>query len=311
MRIGFWGNGARGESCLAKTLASGFQVVTIIDQVRDVGGGTFKSLKEQAQEAGIPYHVLRSLRSQDTLNLLASYNPDLFVLAGYARLLPPELVRLPPMGAINTHAGRIPEYRGTAAIPWQIIRGESQLGLTVLYADEGVDTGDVLLSEFYELGLEEGATEATERATLRFPEMLVEVLVGLQNKTLKGVPQNLSAGAQYTRRGPEDGLIDSRFMTADMIFNMIRALRSPYPGAFGWVGHSKVILHRASILQENIYGAPGRIPLYRGNGVVMIAKDHGLLLTEVRSGDSIVPARDVLRVGDVLGPYPVPTDSIQ
>ena len=304
MQILFWGNGERGQACLQKILASGFEVVGVIDQRRDMVEGKFETLEIQAKKANIDYQVLEDLRSKESVELVSRYRADLFVLAGYARLLPPQMVKIPPMGIINTHAGRIPEFRGTAAIPWQIIRGEQRLGLTVLYADEGVDTGDVLLAEDFELKSEEGATEAVEMAVQRFPEMLVTVLAGLKSNNLKGAPQDLSLGKQYTRRNPEDGLIDCRFMSADLIFNTIRALRHPYPGAFGWLGESKIILHRASMIERDILGVPGRVPFRTSEGVVLIAHDRGLLLTEVLLDGSAAPAGQVFHAGDTLSPYP-------
>jgi len=300
MRILFWGNGERGESCLREILIAGFDVVAVIDQRRDTSATQSLSLETQSQASGISYHRLRSLRSQESLDLVNSYSADLFVLAGYARLLPAAMINIPPMGVINTHAGRIPEYRGTAAIPWQIIRGEHALGLTILYADEGVDTGDVLLIETYELGPDEGATEAVATAVNRFPKMLVEVLQGLQEGSLSGHRQDLTAGSQYTRRQPDDGMIDCKSMNAEDVFNLIRGLTPPYPGAFGWVGSEKVVIHKAKLLKENIYGVPGRMPFFRNDGIVLICRDRGILVTEVRSGDHIIPARDLFQMGDSL-----------
>lgn len=312
VRILFWGKGDRGQACLQRVLADGFDVVAVIAQNEEKDDGQFPGLQTQARKANIPCHILGDLRAEETVNQVRAFNADIFVLAGYARIIPPAIVAIPPMKIVNLHGGKLPEYRGTAPIPWQIINGETSLGVTILYADEGIDTGDVLIEATYELNEDEGATEATEHTLRLFPEMLSFVLKGLQGKSLRGRKQDLRAGSYYTKRQPEDGLIDCRLMSAEYIFNMIRGLRDPYPGAFGYKGAEKVVLQRARLLEENIFGVPGVIPLKRPDGVVLIAGDRGLLLTEVRGeGGAIIPARDVFKVGDRLLCHPTdaPTKS--
>ncbi len=266
--------------------------------------GETNALAALAAEAGAAHEVNDRPRKPETLERVRAFDADLFVLAGYTRILPPALIEMPRRGVVNLHGGRIPDYRGCAPIPWQILRGETTLGLTVLYADAGIDTGDVLAEETYELAPEEGATEAVARTLERFPVMLVNVLRGLEAGTLQGRPQDLSAGAYYTRRHPEDGAIDCCLQTAEEIFHLIRALRSPYPGAFAWRGNEQIVLQRARLLEETVIGVPGHVPLKRPDGVVLCARDRGLLVTEVREGESLVPARDRLRTGDRLRPTP-------
>ncbi|MBC7811397.1 MAG: methionyl-tRNA formyltransferase [Burkholderiales bacterium] len=308
MRILFWGKGDRGQACLKRILADGFDVVGVIAQNEESDSGPYLGLQTQAKQANIPCHVLGDLRAEETVTLVRGFDGELFVLAGYARIIPPALVALPPMKIVNLHGGKLPEYRGTAPIPWQIINGETTLGVTILYADEGIDTGDILMEATFEISPEAGATEATHHTLQLFPDMLSFVLRGLRDGSLRGRHQDLRAGSYYTKRQPEDGLLDCRLMSAEYIFNMIRGLRDPYPGAFAYRGAEKVVLQRARLLEENIFGVPGVIPLKRPDGVVLIAGDRGLLLTEVRGeGGKIIPARDVFKVGDRL--LPQPTDA--
>ncbi len=299
MRILFWGKGARAEVCLAHLLENGFSVCGVIAE-KDEPAGRPESLAGQAAAAGIACHVVAKPRSLAARELVAGFGADIFVLAGYTRILPPEVVSLPPMGTVNLHGGRIPDYRGCAPIPWQIIRGETELGLTVLYADQGIDTGAILVEDTYSLTPDQGATEAVARTLELFPPMLARALRGLANNTITARPQDPAAGAYYTRRYPEDGVIDCRMLDAEQIFNLVRALRKPYPGAFAWRGREKIVIQRACLLKEKIFGVPGHVPLKRDEGVVLIARDQGLLITELRTDDRIVPARDLLRVGDRL-----------
>lgn len=307
MRIVFWGHGERSQVCLQRIIADGFNIAAVIAQSDEKPRGRFPTLVEQAQSANITHRIISNPKDPAAIEWLRGLSADLFVLGGYAKIIPPAVVAIPPMGIINLHGGKIPHYRGTAPIPWQIINGETELGLTILYADEGIDTGAVLMERTYSLTAEEGATEAVEQTYRHFPEMLSIVLAGLRDGTLKGRPQDLSEGAYYTKRNPEDGAIDPRLMTAEYIFNLIRALRPPYPGAFVWRGAEKIILHRAQLLPERIHGVPGTIPLRRPNGVVLIAQDRGLLLTEVRTAsDEILPAGAIFKVGDRLTAYGTP-----
>ena len=101
-------------------------------------------MKEAAERLGLPVFQPERCRHPDAVETLRSYRPDLIVTAAYGQLLPKELLEIPPAGCINVHASLLPKYRGGAPIHHAVMRGESKTGVTLMYMDEGLDTGDMI-----------------------------------------------------------------------------------------------------------------------------------------------------------------------
>ncbi|MCK5515266.1 MAG: methionyl-tRNA formyltransferase, partial [Desulfobulbaceae bacterium] len=126
-------------------------VVAVVTQPnRPKGRGkqlTPPPVKLFAESADIPVLQPAKIRTEEFLNGLLSYQPDLIVVTAYGRILPPPLLELAPMGCINVHGSLLPLHRGAAPIQWSVIKGDKKVGVTVIRMDEGMDTGDILLQE--------------------------------------------------------------------------------------------------------------------------------------------------------------------
>jgi methionyl-tRNA formyltransferase len=204
-------------------------------------------------------------------------------LAGYNNILKKEIISFPKKGAINLHGGKLPDYRGVAPINWQIIKGEKVGGCCIIFVDEGIDTGDIIEQEFYDIGENDTAGDVVQRQLEIFPPMLLKAVQNIEKGTVNSTKQDLAEGSYYTRRYPDDGRVDFASMTALDAHNMIRAMRGPYPPAFCFYNDKKIYLLGSELLKEKIIGTPGRIALKRPEGVIVIARDRGLLITEVSS----------------------------
>lgn len=130
--------------------------------------------------------------------------------------------------------------------------------------------------------------------------MLLRTLEDIRNGTVTRVKQNPAEGAYYTRRYPKDGKINWQTMTAEQVHNLIRALRGPYPPAFCYYNGERFNILGTRLLAEKIMGVPGRIALRRSDGTVVIAKDRGLLITDISRDDGSSCSLKTFKLGDDL-----------
>ena len=290
MGIAFFGNGTRGVRCLETLLQNEYTISAVIGHVGD------SDVVTCAKKLGINTFQPTQVNDPDFLREIHKLSAELFVLAGYNNILKKEIISFPKKGAINLHGGKLPDYRGVAPINWQIIKGEKVGGCCIIFVDEGIDTGDIIDQEFYDIGENDTAGDVVQRQLEIFPPMLLKAVQNIEKGTVNAAKQHLGDGAYYTRRYPDDGRVNFTSMTALDAHNMIRAMRGPYPPAFCFYNDKKIYLLGSKLLKEEIIGTSGRIVLKRPEGVIVLARDRGLLITEVSSSME-GPAQ---KVGDKL-----------
>lgn len=182
---------------------------------------------------------------------------------------------------------------------WQIIRGEPVVGISVLQVDDGIDTGPVLASAERPLAEDETFTEVSAWANETFPRLLADVLAGLEAGTLQGRPQG--PGTYWAKRYPDDGRIRWRESTGREVRDLVRGLSAPAPGAFTFRAGERFVVWRAALPDLGIAGVPGRVVMRRGRGVLVAAREGGVVLLEVAGPDGVPrAAADLLRKGDLL-----------
>ena len=294
MDIIYFGNGSRGLRCLEILLEKKYNIIAIVGHVGD----------SDVVKLGLKHKINtfqpRKVNENNFVSKLRGYSSDLFVLAGYNQILKKDLINVPRLGAFNLHGGKLPEYRGVAPINWQIINGETKGGCCIILLDEGIDTGDIVEQAYYDISENDTAGDVINKQLKLFPPMLISAIENIRRNKLTRVKQDLSMGAYYTRRYPKDGRINWQKMTAQQAHNLIRALNGPYPPAFCNYNGERYNILFSRILDEKIMGLPGRIVLRRENGTVVIAKDIGLLITEISSQDGIFYSHKIFQLGDYL-----------
>lgn len=294
MNIVYFSKGVRGSRCLAYILEAGYDVKAVVGVSRE------GSLEEIGRQYDFPLLFPEILNTAATVRQLEDFDPDLFILCGYNKILKPLIIDIPPLGTINLHGGKLPEYRGAAPINWQIINGESSGGCSIIYVDEGIDTGDILAQELYPILPDDTHASVLEKTLHIFPALLGNVLWDIQQGTAKAVPQNPHEGAYFTRRYPRDSRIFWERMTDIQVHNLVRGMHGPYPAAFSYRADIKVEFDRTELLEEDITGTPGRVPLKRGSSAIVLAQNRGILVHEIRvQGKNISPA-EFFTIGDDL-----------
>ena len=294
MKIVYFSKGIRGSRCLAHVMGSGYQVAAVIavDQRSE--------LVAMARQNGCPILIPEKLNTPRFARELKAYQPDLFVLCGYNRILKPVILDVPSLGTINLHGGKLPDYRGAAPINWQLINGETTGGCSILYVDKGVDTGDIIAQEIYPIEADDTHASVMQKTLTIFPSLLVTVLRQIEDGSVAAIPQDPLGGQYYTRRYPRDSRIDWQQLDDVQVHNLVRAMHGPYPSAYTFRGRSRIEIDKTRLLPETIKGTPGRIPLKRGKHVVVIARNRGLLIEAITvEGQELQPS-EFFTVGDDL-----------
>ncbi|HQA48325.1 MAG TPA: methionyl-tRNA formyltransferase, partial [Bacillota bacterium] len=216
----------------------------------------------------------------------------------YGQILPEEIINLPAMGCINVHASLLPKYRGAAPINWCIINGESRTGVTTMYMDKGMDTGDILLQRETEIGENETAGELHERLAALGADLLLETLEGLQRNEVERKAQDHSAATYAPQLVRENGRVDWN-LDAKSIYNIIRGT-NPWPGCYTVYKGERMKLWEAKVLEQKSRGTAGKV-LEAGHGGMLVQAGSGtLLVTKIQMPSSRVMTVDEYLRGNSL-----------
>lgn len=299
MRIIFFGNNVRGIATLETLLAHGYNIIAVVG-VLDTNNAKdmFASIRPTAIKNKIPLFEPSKVNSIEFEQRIKELNPDLIILCGYNKILRKNIINIPHLGCINMHSGKLPEYKGTAVLNWQIINNEKVIGLSILFIDEGIDTGDVIKETFFELGINDNINDVIQKVNEIFPMLLLEALNDIKENKIIRKKQKYYEGCYYTKRLPRDGIIRWNLFNALEIHNLVRALCPPYPGAFTLLDNNKIVISKTKLLDENIRGIPGRVVLKKNNGVVIIAKDRGILVEKVYQKQEKIDANKIFKIGN-------------
>ncbi len=256
-----------------------------------------------AQELKIPVFQPGRLREPATVEEIKSLAPDLIVVVAYGQILPQSVLDIPRFGCINVHASLLPLYRGAAPINKAIMEGEEETGITTMYMDAGLDTGDMLVKRTVPISFEETAGELHERLAVMGGEVIAETIECLCRDELEPVAQDDSLSSYAPMLKKEDGLIDWT-RSAVNLHNQVRGL-DPWPGAFCRLNGQLLKIFR-TFPEQGETGKPGRVVAAGGEGLRIFCGEGILLIRELQlAGKKRLPAADFLKgqplsVGDTL-----------
>ncbi len=302
MRVVFLGTGDIGLPSLEALLASpGIEVVAVVTQPdKPVGRKlvlTPPQVKVRAQAAGIP--VLQPPRVRHAVDELTAFQADVFVVVAYGQILPRTVLDIPRLACLNIHASLLPRHRGAAPIQAAIRDGDAETGITIMWMDEGLDTGDILLTEPCPIAPDETGGSLHDKLAALAPRALSRALDLLAQDAAPRAPQDHARATHVRKLTREDGHIDWT-CSATEIERLVRAF-DPWPGTFcllpdagGGATHLKV--HRAAVVP-----AAEACP---AGGTVLTSKDRLLVscgagtleLLELQlEGKRRLPASEFLR----------------
>lgn len=234
-----------------------------------------------AASAGVPAILTDNANDPRVVDAVRALAPALLIVVGWTQLIGEDLLRAPSAGCVGFHASMLPQHRGHAPVNWAIIRGETTTGNSMLMLDPGVDTGDIVAQRRIVIGRDDTCATVYDRVAEAGADMLREFLPDLLTGTAPRRPQDRSLGDVLPRRTPEMGIIDWN-RSADEVYNWIRALTLPYPGAFTHHDGERVMVWAAQPpAAGDPRGDPGQVLAYERDGVRVGTRDGSLLITRV------------------------------
>ena len=298
LRIVFMGTPEFGVPTLRRLSSGGDLVAAVVTQPdRPRGRGRTPApppVKVAAMELEIPVLQPARIDEPEFVARLKELSPHVMVVAAYGKILPAEILDLPPYGCLNVHASFLPRYRGAAPINWAIIRGESETGITIMQMDEGMDTGAILLQREIEIGPEETAGEMFERLKLLGADALADAIDRLRAGKLRPMAQDCDRATLAPALVKENGRICWK-QSAVEIRNLVRGT-SPWPGAFTTIGSRLLKVHRCRVGDGDIEVPPGAEPgevigtdigpsREAAGGIGVVTGDGVIILIEVQLQD--------------------------
>ena len=287
MRIVFIGTGEIGVPVLRSLLNSReHQLVGVVTQPDKPAGRAQRieapPIKVALAGSGLPILQPARIKREEAVAEIRALAPDVIVVMAYGQILPRSVLKIPSVACLNLHASLLPRHRGAAPIQASIVAGDRESGITVMYMDEGLDTGDILLQSDLEIARDETGRSLHERLAQIAPAALEKALTCLQKENPPRVPQDSSLATYAPKLQRDDGRIDWREPAA-LIERKIRAF-DPWPGAFTLLRDAagterKLKIFRASVTESA--ASLGEI-LRSDDAIVIAAKDGALSLGEVQ-----------------------------
>lgn len=284
MRVLFMGTPDIAKGCLQKLIDEKYDIIGVVTQP-DKPQNRGKKLgmppvKELALKYDIPVYQPIKARDEEFVATLKELNPDIIVVVAFGQILPKSILDIPKFGCINVHVSLLPKYRGAAPINWVIINGEEKTGVTTMYMDEGLDTGDMILIEEFDLDDEITAGELHDKMKDRGAEVLIETLKQIEKGTAPRIPQNHEEFTYAPMMNKALGEINWS-KSAREIHNLVRGV-NPWPSAYTTYEGSTMKVWKTEVLNETSDKESGTILKVDKDGIRISTKDNVVLVKEIQ-----------------------------
>jgi methionyl-tRNA formyltransferase len=216
----------------------------------------FRSVAQLAHRYDIPVHTPETVNTPDWTARIRHWGPDLIFSFYYRNMISADILAIPPLGAYNLHGSLLPNYRGRAPINWAILKGETRTGVTLHHMVKQADAGDIVDQEAFPIDPGDTALDVFRKATAAARAVIERQIENIKAGTAPRAVQNGSEATSFGGRRPEDGRIDWA-ADARSIYNLVRAVTHPYPGAFTTVGDRKLFIWWAQQAEGD--GKPGEV----------------------------------------------------
>ena len=296
-------------TCLKRLIDDGHDICAVItreDKPRGRGNVmTPTAVKTLALECGIPVFTPSTLKDEAFASLLSEYSPDVIVVVAYGKILPKNVIDFPKYGCINLHVSLLPKYRGAAPIQRAIMDGERETGVTVMYMDDGLDTGDIISTLKFPIGDEDDFEAIHDRSAELGSVLLSNTVTDIFAERITRTKQDDSLATYAKKVEKEDCKIDFS-MNAERLDCIIRGV-TPIPGAFAYLNGKMLKINRARPVKGT--GACGEVIDLddKGDGAITVACGEGALriTSVIPEGKGRMSAGDFIRgrkikLGDIL-----------
>ena len=288
MKILFMGTPDFAKASLEKIYNAGYEIIGVVtnpDKPKGRGMKLFASpVKEFALEKGITVYQPAKIRNNsEFIEKIKELNPDVICVVAYGKILPKEILEIPSCGCINVHGSLLPKYRGAAPIQWAVINGDKITGVTTMYMDVGMDTGDIILKQEVEIGEDETTGELWEKLATTGGDLLVKTLKEIEKGTVTRTIQgdDFSVAPMIDKQIAK---IDWNEKNAQEIKNLVRGL-NPIMGAYSYIEDKKIKFWNVQKLTyEEFMKDFGENPSNKENGKVLISNSKDGLYIKAKDG---------------------------
>jgi len=243
MKIIFIGAVEIGYTILEVVYESGFEVDTVFTlpfemEEKTSGFVDFEPLTKQNNSNIVR---IKEINDVDNIKLIKNINPDLIIVCGWQRLICEDILNIPKLGTIGFHSSLLPKYRGRAPVNWAIIMGEKETGITMFYLTPNADDGDIIAQKSFPILLNDDCNTVYKKSAKAGAELVKEYLPKIKKGTAPRIHNPSASFPAYPKRTPQDGLIDFNRSALD-VYNFVRALTKPYPGAYYFDENNKKVI---------------------------------------------------------------------
>lgn len=294
LKILFMGTPDFARDSLEAVYNAGYEILGVVTNPDKPKGRGMKMVaspvKEFALEKGLTVYQPEKVRkNEEFIEKIKSLNPDVICVVAYGKILPKEILEIPKYGCINVHGSLLPKYRGAAPIQWAVLNGDKETGVTTMYMDIGMDTGDMILKEKVEVGEDETTGELWDRLSKIGAKLLVETLKQIEEGTAPREKQ----GEEFTMApmlNKEMSKINWDEQTAQNIKNLVRGL-NPIMGAYTFLDEKKIKFWKVDIAKQDEIIADN----------IEILKNGTVILSNPKDGLFIKTKDGILKVLEIQG----------
>lgn len=270
--------------CLDRLVTDGHQLLAVVTQPdRPKGRGrkcAFSPVKVAAMGYSLPVMQPDTIKDPGFLAFMQELQPDVIIVVAFGQFLPKSLLEIPPLGCINVHASLLPLYRGAAPIHWAVMNGETLTGISTMYMDVGMDTGDVILTDPAAIGEDETTGELHDRLKLLGADTLHRTLDSIITGDAPRLPQNHGNATYAPLLSREHEKVDWHQNTTH-IHNQIRGL-NPWPGSYAVYDGEPLKIWRSDTYNQSANASPGMVTRITADAIIVAVHDGQIALHEVQ-----------------------------
>lgn len=264
MKVVYMGTPDFAVETLKAVVEAGHEVALVVTQPDKVQGRGKKIRYTPVKETALAYDLEvaqpEKVREPEFVERLKAIQPDVIVVVAFGQILPESILQIPKYGCINVHASLLPAYRGAAPIQWAVIDGLKETGVTTMYMEKGLDTGDIICQKTLALSEEETGGSLFDKLAVLGAELLVETLHRLENGTVQRRRQDDSVSSYAKMLTKDMGNLDFT-KDAEVLERLIRGL-NPWPSAYTRIDGKSLKIYQATVIPEeqlSLAGEPGTV----------------------------------------------------
>ena len=293
MKIVFMGTPDFAKDSLEAVYNAGHEILAVVTNPDRPKGRGMKLVESPVKEYAVYqnikiYQPEKVKNNKEFIDEIRELNPDVICVVAYGKILPKEILEIPKLGCINVHGSLLPKYRGSAPIQWAVINGDKVTGITTMYMDIGMDTGDMILKKETEIGEDETTGELWERLSKMGGQLLVETLSEIEKGTAPRIPQ----GEEFTMApmlNKEMSQIDWKNKTGAQIKNLVRGL-NPFMGTYSYLDGKKIKFWKVDVASK--------LP---NNKDILDDEEGTILYSDSKDGLYIKAKNSVIKVLEIQG----------